>query len=105
MRLLPKGQDWTPYAWLIYLVYYALLPFFLRAPAWDRALTAAATVAALALYFRGYWLQDRRILWIVGGFVAMGAGLIPMNPAASVFFVYGASFLGKVFEPATSYKY
>lgn len=105
MRLLPKEQDWTPYAWLIYLLYYALLPFFVPAPAWERALTVAATLAALVLYFTGYWLKGRSVLWVVAGFVALGVALIPSNPAASVFFVYGASFLGKAFEPAVAYRY
>jgi two-component system, NarL family, sensor histidine kinase DesK len=105
MRLLPKDQDWTPYAWLVYLAYYAVLPFFFVTPVWERAMTLAATLAALVLYFWGYWLKDRRILWVVAGFVAMGVGLIPTNLAASVFFVYAASFLGKVFEPAAAYRY
>lgn len=105
MRLLPKDQDWTPFAYLIYLAYYSVLPFFFPTPMWERVVTVAATVAALVLYFWGYWLKDRRILWVVGAFVAMGVALIPSNPAASVFFVYGASFLGKVFEPAPAYRY
>ena len=105
MRLLPKEQDWTPYGYLIYLAYYAILPFFFATPPWERTLTVVATLAALALYFWGYWLKDRRILWVVGGFVAMGVAFIPSNLAASVFFVYAASFLGKVFAPATAYRY
>jgi two-component system sensor histidine kinase DesK len=105
MRLLPKDQDWTPYAWLIYLVYYALLPFFMPTSFSLRAVTVGATLAALVVYFWGYWLKDRRVLWVVGAFVAMGVMLIPTNPAASVFFVYGASFLGKVFDPAIAYRY
>jgi len=105
MRLLPKDQDWTPFAYLIYLAYYSVLPFFFPTPMWERVVTVAATVAALVLYFWGYWLKDRRILCVVGAFVVMGVTLIPTNPAASVFFVYGASFLGKVFEPAPAYRY
>jgi two-component system sensor histidine kinase DesK len=105
MRLLPADQDWTPYAWLIYLLYYVIVPFVLPSSSWERAATVVVTLAALALYFRGYWVKYRGILWVVGGFVALGVGLIPSNPAASVFFVYGASFLGKVFEPAPAYRY
>ncbi len=105
LRPLPKDQDWTPYAWLIYLLYYALWPFFFSTPLWERALTVTITLVALPLYFLGYWLRDRRILWVVGGFVALGMALIPHNYAASVFFVYGASFLGKVFDPAPAYRY
>jgi two-component system, NarL family, sensor histidine kinase DesK len=105
MRLLPKDQDWTPFAYLIYLAYYVVVPFFFPVPVWYRVLTVAATLAALALYFTGYWLRDRRILWVVGAFVALGAGFLPSNPAASVFFVYGAAYLGKVFEPGESWRY
>jgi two-component system sensor histidine kinase DesK len=105
MRLLPKDQDWTPYAYLIYLAYYLVEPFFVPVPGWYRVLTVAATLAALALYFTGYWLRDRRILWVVGGFVVLGAALLPTNAAASVFFVYGAAYLGKVFEPARAWRY
>jgi len=105
MRLLPKEQDWTPFAYLIYLAYYVVVPFFSRTPAWYRVLTVAATLVALGLYFAGYWFRDRRVLWIVAAFTALGVGFIPSNPAASVFFVYGAAYLGKVFEPAEAYRY
>jgi two-component system sensor histidine kinase DesK len=105
MRLLPKGQDWTPYAYLVYLAYFAVTPFVVRAPWWYDALTVLALVAALALYFTGYWICDRRILWICGGFLALGVALLPSNPAASVFFVYSASFLGKGLEPGPAYRY
>jgi two-component system sensor histidine kinase DesK len=104
MKLLPEDQDWTPYAWLIYLAYYALVPFFQKPTSWEIAATVAATLAGLVLYFAGFWLKGRRVLWVVGGFVALGVALIPTNPAASVMFVYGASFLGKVFEPAAAYR-
>jgi two-component system, NarL family, sensor histidine kinase DesK len=105
MRLLPKDQDWTPYAYLIYLAYYVLVPFLYPVPLWYRALTVAVTLAATALYFVGYWIRGRRILWIVGGFLTLGVALLPSNPAASVLFVYAASFLGKVFDPAPAWRY
>ena len=35
MKLLPKDQDWTVYAWLVYLVYFLLFPFLAGAPAWQ----------------------------------------------------------------------
>jgi two-component system sensor histidine kinase DesK len=105
MRLLPKGQDWTPYAYLIYLAYYAIVPFLFPTPLWYRALTVAVTIAALVLYFLGYWIKDRRILWVTGGFLALGVGMIPSNPAASVFFVYAAACLGHTFEPDLAYRF
>jgi len=51
MRLLPKELDWTPYVWLIYLVYYALVPWLYPASAWERVVTVPVTLVALALYF------------------------------------------------------
>jgi two-component system sensor histidine kinase DesK len=105
MRLLPKGQDWTAYAYLIYLAYFAVVPFLFPTPLWYRALTVAATAAGLALYFVGYWIRGRRILWISGGFLALGVGLIPSNPAASVFFVYAGACLGDEIGGPEVYRY
>jgi two-component system sensor histidine kinase DesK len=105
MRLLPKDQDWTAYAYLVYLLYYASVPFVVPATAWDRAVALASTMVALPLYFWGYWLRGRRALWVIGAFVLLGSALGRMNPAASVFFVYGASFLGKAFEARAAYGF
>ena len=105
MRLLPKDQDWTPYGYLVYLVYFAVTPFLFKAPWWYNTLTGLALAAALALYFTGYWIRGQRILWICGGFLALGLGLLPSNPAASVFFVYAASYLGRCLEPGPAYRY
>ncbi|SPE43601.1 Integral membrane sensor signal transduction histidine kinase [Candidatus Sulfopaludibacter sp. SbA3] len=105
MRLLPKDQDWTPYGYLIYLLYYASVPFIVPATAWERAISTGSVAIALPLYFWGYWLRGRRALWVVGAFVVLGSALGHINPAASVFFVYGASYLGKAFEALTAYKY
>jgi two-component system sensor histidine kinase DesK len=105
MRLLPKDQDWTPYAYLIYLVYFAVAPFFFPVPPWQRIACAAASVAVLPLYFWGYWLSGRRALWVIGAFVLLGSVFAPINPGASVFFVYAASFLGKAFEGAAAWRW
>lgn len=105
MRLLPKEQDWTAYVWLVYLAYFLALPFLFPASLWDRATTVAATAAALPLYFWGYWLKGRRILGVVAGFAALGSLMAGINPGASVFFVYAASYLGKAFEPRDAYAY
>lgn len=104
MRLLPKGQDWTPYAYLIYLFFFATAPLFYPMPPWQRMATVAATVVFLPLYFWAYWLRGVKVLWVIGVFVLIGSLFAPINPGASVFFVYGASFLGKAFDTATAYK-
>src|SRR5271157_4817222 len=105
MRLLPEDreQGWTPYAWLVYLAFFAGAPFVL--PVGHRALTIAGAAAALPLYFWGYWLRGRRVLLVVFGFLALGAIFAELNPAASVFIVYGACYLGEVGEPPAGFRY
>ncbi len=105
MRLLPKDQDWTPYAYLVYLLYFAAIPFVVPATAEERAISAGSALIAVPLYFWGYWLRGRRTLWVIGAFALLGSVLGRMNPAASVFFVYGASFLGKAFNARVAYGY
>ena len=104
MRLLPKDQDWTPYAYLIYLPIFVVTPFLIPAPAWQREAVVAATVVFFPLYFWGYWLRGYKALALIGGFALMGTAFAPIDPGASVFFVYGASFLGKAFDTATAYR-
>jgi two-component system sensor histidine kinase DesK len=99
MRLLPKDQDWTAYVYLAYMPYFTAMPFLFPSTAGDKLAAVAGTMAAVPLYFLGYWLHGRKALWAIGGFVALGSLFCPGNPGASVLFVYGASFIGKSFEP------
>lgn len=105
MRLLPKDAEWISYVWLVYLAAYAVVPFAHPTPPWLRIVTVLSTIAGVTLYFWGFWLRDRRILIVVGGFVLLGMVLMPLNPAASTFFIYGASFLGAVLKPREAYWY
>jgi two-component system sensor histidine kinase DesK len=66
--------------------------------------TVAATLVFLPLYFWAYWLRGAKTLVAIGAFVLIGSLFAPINPGASVFFVYGASFLGKAFDTATAYR-
>jgi two-component system sensor histidine kinase DesK len=105
MRLLPKHQDWTAYAYLIYFAYFTMVPFMWAAPAWQRIATVLCTLLGIALYFTGYWLRGWHTLWVVGAFTVMGTVFAPFNPGASVLFVYGAGCLGKAFDSATAYRF
>src|ERR1035438_1720334 len=100
MRLLPKSEDWTAYAWLIYLLYYLLAGRSSEVP-----VTVAVTVAAVALYFWSYWLRGAEVLWISGAWFVLGAMFLRMNPGASVFFVYAACLYGKIWEPPVAFRY
>lgn len=101
MRLLPRNAQggWLPYVWLIYSGFFLLSPALGRPTARDWALTAAGFLAFLALYFAGYWLRGRRVLWAAGGILLLGVLYIPSNPGASCFFIYAASFLGYAGPP------
>ena len=96
MRLLPKDneQGWTPYAWLVYL---SIVPFILfvsgnRSPrSW--AISIAGMIVFLGLYFWGYWIKGRRLLWIALAILLLGIGFAPYNSGAAVYFVYASSFL------------
>jgi two-component system sensor histidine kinase DesK len=97
MRLLPENKDigWTPYAWLIYLVN---VPFFgfasgkTSASFW--AWTISGMLVFLGLYFWGYWIQSKKLLWIVAAITLLGVVSAPTNAGASVYFVYAAAFIG-----------
>lgn len=96
-RLLPPSSPlgWTPYAWLIYLPILLVYSSVLNDSALDWALDAATILVFLALYFRGFWVGRDALLRIAFAIVAIGVLYTPRNPGASVFFIYGAAFLGE----------
>ena len=101
MRLLPDDPEisWTPYAWLIYLLSFLLYPFFGKATALEWALTLAGAAAFLVLYFGGFWLRGRKILWSAGGILLIGLLFLPYNAGASTFFVYASAFIARSGPP------
>src|SRR3982074_3125005 len=96
MRLLPKNKDigWTPYAWLIYL---NSVPFFGYASGQTSTRfwvpTIVGMVIFLGLYFWGYWIQGKKLLWIIAAITLLGMVSAPTNPGASVYFIYAAAFV------------
>ena len=108
LRLLPASSPlgWTPYAWLIYLPILLVYSTMLNDSAVDWALDAAVIVAFLALYFRGFWVSGDALLRIAFAIVALGVVYSPRNPGASVFFIYGAAFLGEATsKPSTGNRW
>lgn len=106
-RLLPPGISvgWTPYVWLVYSVPYLVLPFAFPFPWHWRASTLVGYAAFLALYFRGYWVRGRGLLWIMAGLLALGLLFLPSNPAANCFFIYAAAFAGRAGPPRLAARY
>jgi two-component system sensor histidine kinase DesK len=100
MRLIPESEDWTAYAWLIYLLYFVLAG---RASLFP--VTLAAIAVAIGIYFWSYWIRGTRVLWIAGAWFVLGAMFLRVNPGASVFFVYAACLYGKIWEPPMAFRY
>jgi two-component system sensor histidine kinase DesK len=107
LRLLPPDSPlgWTPYAWLVYLSFYIGWAIFTNDSAADWALHAAGLIAFLALYFRGFWVCGQQLLAIAFAIVGLGVLLIPVNPGANAFFIYGAAFLGDAVRPAIAVRW
>jgi two-component system sensor histidine kinase DesK len=99
-RLLPHDHElgWTPFAWLIYIVPFAVTPLLVprfRTPlGWT--LYIVATLVFLALYFRGYWARGRELIMVSGATVAMGIAFWPVSPGAGALFIYAAAMLGQL---------
>jgi len=97
-RLLPHDADlgWTPYAWLIYIVPFAITPVFDHryATAGGWAMFLAATAAFLVLYFRGYWARGRELVLIAAATTAMAIAFWPIALGAGALFIYAAAALG-----------
>ena len=105
MKLLPKDQDWTAYIWLVYLLYFLIVPFAFPAPAWQRIAAVAGTLAALPLYFWGYWVHGRRVLWVVAGFALLGSLFATINPGAASMFIFAATYLARFDDPSKAFPY
>lgn len=100
-RLLPPDPDvgWVPYLWIVYLLPFLLTPFLRPSSALETAGTLAVSLGFLALYFRGYWLEGRKIVPIVAAIVLLGVVSLPWNRGAVAFFVYAAAFAGRAGPP------
>ena len=105
-RLLPDTPlGWTPYAWLIYLSIYIAWGVFTITSPWEGLIQGLALIVFLALYFRAFWERGPRLLAIAFAIVAIGVIVSPRNPGGSVFFIYGASFLGEAVRPAVAMRW
>jgi two-component system sensor histidine kinase DesK len=101
-RLIPHDQNlgWTPFAWLIYIIPFAVTPLYRRSQNYPGswALYLAATLVFLILYFRSYWVRGRELVLISALTVAMGLAFWPRSYGAGSFFIFAAAFIGNL-EP------
>ena len=106
LRLLPDNDvGWTPYGWLIYLSLYLAYAAARNRSLGEWALDAVVVLVFLTLYFRGFWVRGRSLLAIAFAIVAIGVIMSPRNPGASVFFIYGAAFLGEACKPSVAMRW
>ncbi|HEX2641771.1 MAG TPA: sensor histidine kinase [Thermoanaerobaculia bacterium] len=98
MRLLPEDKNlgWTPYAWLVYLSSLLFFLWFGHGSPSQIAATAAAVLVFLVVYFRAFWLAGKAVLGPVAVMVLLGVLLAPWNAGASSFFIFAASFCGRI---------
>jgi two-component system sensor histidine kinase DesK len=106
MRLLPNDKDigWVPYVWLVYLVSLPINGYFWRLAPLEWAATFMSIAVFLMLYFRAYWVDGRDLLWTITLIAAIGVAIVPIVPAAAVYFIYAGSFAGKMERPATAVR-
>ena len=106
MRLIPKDVElgWTPYAWLVYLGIFWFFTLIGQPTPRDWLLTALGTALFLPLYFWGYWLPSRKVLFAVGGITLLGIVYAPLNFGASVFFVFASGFLGQAGSASFAFR-
>ncbi|MGE5243306.1 MAG: sensor histidine kinase [Betaproteobacteria bacterium] len=105
MRLLPEDSaSWTRYVWLVYMALPVWFLVALPASPWLRALDAIGLIAFLPLYFWGYWASRSRALLVIAGITILAIVLTPINPGASVLFIYASAFACRVGRPAAAVR-
>jgi two-component system sensor histidine kinase DesK len=104
--LLPKDKElgWTPYAWLVYLAIFLAGPWIGKISVAEVGLTLLGLAVFLPLYFYGFWASGRRLLAVIAAVVLLGVVYAPINYGGSVFFIYGAGFLGHVTPPSRAVR-
>lgn len=94
--LLPKdrGLGWLPYLWLPYAGFLFSPWFYGPQDPTTTGVTAAAAVLFFVLYFRGYRAcGSREVGFNVACLSVLALVLLPVNPGATVFAIYAASFV------------
>lgn len=95
-RLLPAEEGWLPYLWLVYLGFFFSRYYFLDAGDAERASVALTILLFLALYFNGHWKRGSALVPTILAIGAIGTIWAPVNTGAGVFFIYAASFAGRL---------
>jgi two-component system sensor histidine kinase DesK len=88
-----REYGWTPYAWLVYLLFF-IAPLVVGHPTRRQVVGSAIAVAVfLPLYFAAFRTTGRRLLIVAWAIHGVGAAILPVNPAGVCFFIYAAAFV------------
>ncbi len=93
-----RELGWSPFIWLIFLSFFFFHPAYSHVGWREWALTIAATVVFLALYFSVFWIPRKWALLPIAGMILLGMLFAPSNGGASTFFVFAAAVLPFVLE-------
>ena len=85
---------WFPLPWLVYLLPLCFGPFYAHATPSAWVLTLLVMALTAALFLRGFRAQGTESVAIIAALFVLGCAFGPRNQDASVFFVYGAAFIG-----------
>lgn len=98
MQLLPKDKEigWTPYLWLVYLLWVPIDAVFVRSTPLQWAATIVGIIFFLVIYFRAWWVRGRQLFVVITLMALLGVLFAPINPGASVYFIYSGSFAGRL---------
>jgi two-component system sensor histidine kinase DesK len=102
MRILPDDTElgWTPFVWVLYIGFFAAFPAIKKSTSpTEWALTIAGLILFFIIYFRGFWVRNRRAIPIIASLTLMGLVYFPFNPGAGSFFIYAAAFAGWLDPP------
>src|SRR6185503_6251070 len=100
-----RELGWTPYVWLIWFLLFLARPVLGPVSCWERALVAATLPPFVFLYFGGFSESRRRVRLCLLGLILLGVVWFPVNPGASVFFVYAGACTGAVGPPRLAVRW
>ena len=110
MKIQPHDRDrrelgWTPYAWLVYLVFYFASLMLGKPTRAEVGWSLLAVAVFLPLYFKGFHSRGRQQLAIAWAIQGIGLAIVPINPAGACFFVYATAFLGFSSQPRIAFRW
>ena len=108
MRLVPPDSriGWSPYPWLIYLLFLGIEVAFSRNKAFTWTVIAASLAVFLPLYFRFYWERGFRAQLYAAAIGVLGLAVMPiMRGGAGTFIIYSAALLGWSSPPRAAVRW